>query len=263
MTAPLPSPVTTPLPGGMRGFVSGFAAFTTGLKLVAPGGGLFKYALAPVIVCALVLLGVAVGAFFAAQYWLVEWLQTSWIGWLGGVLAFLLALLLAYFLFVPVMAVFAPLFIDPICERVYARYTGRELVGQKSPAHYVKRQLFALVQGLKWTLVVLLVEIPLAIGAMLTGVLAVVAIPVGALIMGADLMDYPLALQHYTLGRKLEWAKRNFWPAVGMGAGASLFLLVPGVNLFVVPAGAAGATILAVAAEIPAPKNAEQTVEQT
>lgn len=241
----------------MRGFVSGFAAFTTGLKLVAPGGGLFRYALAPVILCAMVLLGVSIGAFFAAKYWLVEWLQESWIAWLGGVLAFLLALVLAYFLFVPVMAIFGPLFIDPICERVYGRYTGRALVGEKPRLHYVRRQLFALVQGLKWTLVVLLIEIPLAIGALLTVVLGFVALPVGAIIMGADLMDYPLALKDYTLRRKLEWAKRNFWAAAGMGAGASLFLLVPGVNLFVVPAGAAAATILAIAAESETPKNAE------
>ena len=106
MNAPLPLPITVPPPGGTRGLVSGFSAFLTGLKLVLPGGGLFKYAIAPVVVSAIVLVGVAIGAFFGAKYLLVEWLEESWIGWLGGVLAFILTLLLAYFLFVPVMTIF-------------------------------------------------------------------------------------------------------------------------------------------------------------
>lgn len=259
MIEPVPLPITAPPPGGTRGLVTGFSAFIAGLKLVLPGGGLFKYALAPVIVSALVLIGVAIGAFFGAKYLLVEWLEETWIGWLGGVLAFALTLLLAYFLFVPVMTIFAPLFIDPICEKVYMRYTGRELIGDKSAAGFIKRQLFAFVQGIKWLLVMLFIQIPLAIGAMVTGVLAAAAIPIGAILMGTDLMDYPLALKHFTLNRKLDWAKRNFWAAGGMGAGASLFLLIPVVNLFVVPAGAAAATILAIATEESEAKTGEQT----
>lgn len=259
MNQPLPLPITAPPPPGARGLVTGFSAFMVGLKLVLPGGGLFKYAIGPVIVSAIVLVGVAIGAFFGAKYLLVQWVDESWVGWLGGVLAFVLTLLLAYFLFVPVMTIFAPLFIDPICERVYMRYTGRELIGDKSAANFIKRQLFALVQGLKWLLVMLFIQIPLAIGAMVTGVLAAAAIPIGAILMGTDLMDYPLALKHYTLSRKLDWAKKNFWAAGGVGAGASLFLLIPVINLFVVPAGAAAATILAIATEQSEPKTVEQT----
>ena len=259
MNAPLPLPITAPPPGGTRGIVTGFSAFMVGLKLVIPGGGLFRYALLPVIVSAIVLVGVAIGAFFGARYLLDVWIDAEWVSWLGGIVAFILTLLLAYFLFTPVMAVFAPLFIDPICEKVYTRYTGRELIGEKSASHFIKRQLFAFVQGIKWTLVTLFIEIPLAIAAMFTGVMALVAIPVGAILMGVDLMDYPLALKDYTLSRKIDWAKKNFWVAAGMGGAASLFLLIPGVNLFVVPAGAAAATILAVATEESEPISVEQT----
>lgn len=230
-----------------------------GLKLVLPGGGLFRYALAPVIVSAIVLVLVAIGAFFGTTYLLLGWVDESWIGWLGGVLAFVLTLLLAYFLFVPVMAVFAPLFIDPICERVYTRYTGRQMVDSKSAGSFLKRQISALLQGLKWTVVMLFIQIPLTIGAMITGVLAIAAIPVGAALMGVDLLDYPLAIREYKLRAKLAWARQNFWPVAGMGAGASLFLLVPVVNLFVVPAGAAAATILLVASESSSAETAEHS----
>src|SRR5690606_5868620 len=64
-------PITTPLPAGTAGFVSGFSAFLVGMKLVLPGGGLFRYALAPILLSMFVATGVAVGAFFAAKYWMV------------------------------------------------------------------------------------------------------------------------------------------------------------------------------------------------
>jgi len=251
-------PITTPLPTGTAGFVSGFSAFLVGLKLVLPGGGLFRYALAPIILSMFVATGVAVGAFFAAKYWMVEWLQESWAGWLGGVLAFVLTLVIAYFLFVPVMSMFAPLFIDPICEKVHQRYTGTDLIGERSAQQFLKRQLFALVQSIKWLLVVLLIQLPLAISAMLTGVMAAVAVPVSAVIMGADLLDNPLSLRDYNLSRKLAFLKQNFWPAAGLGTAASLLMLVPGLNLFVPTAGAAAATLLMVATASGNPESTEQ-----
>jgi uncharacterized protein involved in cysteine biosynthesis len=244
-----PLPITTPLPRGFRGFVAGFGAFLVGLRLVLPGGGLFRYALAPIIVSAFVLAGVAVVAFFAAKYWLVEWLNESWIGWLGGVLAFLVTALIAYFLFVPVMTLFAPWFIDPICDKVHARYTGRELVGPRSAQAFMKRQLFAIFQSIKWTAVVLFIQIPLAVLALLTGVFALIAIPVNAIIQGADLMDYPLSMRDVSLSGKLQWCMRHFWPSAGMGTAASLLMFVPGLNLFIVPAGAAAATVLMIATD--------------
>jgi uncharacterized protein involved in cysteine biosynthesis len=240
-------PISTPLPKGLRGFVSGFAAFLVGLKLVLPGGGLFRYALAPIVLSALVLTGVAVAVFFGVKHWLVAWLDQSWIGWLGGALAVLLTVLISYFVFVPVMTIFAPWFIDPICERVHVRYTGRELIGNRSAQAFLRRQFFAVLQSLKWTAVVLFIELPLAVLALFTVVFVVVAVPVSAVIKGADLMDYPLALRDFTLKDKLRWCKTHFWPCIGMGTAASLMLFVPGLNLFVVPAGAAAATLLMLA----------------
>jgi uncharacterized protein involved in cysteine biosynthesis len=244
-----PLPITAPLPRGFRGFVAGFSAFLVGLKLVLPGGGLFRYALAPIVVSAFVLIGVAIGAFFVAKYWLVEWLDESWVGWLGGVLAFLLTALIAYFLFVPVMTLFAPWFIDPICEKVHVRYTGRDLVGPLSAQAFLKRQLFAILQSIKWTAVVLFIQLPLTILALMTVVIAAIAIPVNAIIQGADLMDYPLSMRHVTFTGKLQWCARQFWPSAGMGTAACLLMLVPGLNLFVVPAGAAAATVLMLATQ--------------
>ncbi len=255
-----PLPITTPLPPGLRGVNAGVAAFIVGMKLVLPGGGLFRYALAPVVVAALLLLGLAIGAFALTRGLLVDWLISldfaPWLAWIGGVLAFLLALTIAYFLFTPVMKLFGPLFMDPICEQVHLRYTGERLIGNRSADAFLARQLFAVVQSVKWLFVTLLVEIPLALFALLTGLGALVALPVTGIIQGADLMDTPLALRHYGLQQKMAWCRANMAAVTGLGAAAALALMVPILNLFVIPAGVAAATVLMLAESPPGASNA-------
>lgn len=246
---PVKLPITTPIPRGYGAFITGVSAFMAGMKQVMPGGGLFRFALAPVVISGVVLVGLAAGAFFLGRSWFLEWFDATWLAWLGGVLAFIIALVLAYFFFTPVMTIFGPLFMDPICERVHVRYTGAPLTSERGGRRFIKRQFFAFVQAIKWTLVVLLIELPLAILALVTFVGAVVAVPVSSVLQGVDLMDYPLAIKDRTLSEKIEWARANFWACVGLGAGASVCLLVPVLNFFVVPAGAAGATLLLIAAE--------------
>ncbi|MCC6466571.1 MAG: EI24 domain-containing protein [Planctomycetes bacterium] len=253
MNAPRPLPVSTPLPQGFRGAVSGISAFLAGLKMCLPGGALFRFTALAAFVSALVLVALAWVAFAVVGVGLSSWLQeqgwASWLGWLGGVLAFVVALVVAYFLFTPVMTLLGPIFLDPLCERVHVLYTGRELGGPRTSRKFLQRQVSAALQALKWLLLSLLVELPLAVLTMITGVAVVISVPVSALLQGVDLMDTPHSLREYTLSRKLAWAKAHKWPVGGLGAATALCLWVPVLNLFALPAGVAGATILMLAAE--------------
>lgn len=248
-------PITTPLPPGWRGFVSGAAAFMTGLKLMLPGGGMFRHAIAPVLVSLAILTAIAIGAFFATQAWLEPWLArqgwAEWLSWLGGALALILALIVAYFLIEPVMTLLGPLFIDPICEKTRLRYTGQELIGRRSARALLNRQFFALVQSLQWLAVSLAIELPLAIIGLLTFVGVAVSGAVSAMIRGVDLMDYPHSCRHLKLGEKLRWCRQYPGATIGLGGAAALCKLVPGLNLFATVAGAAGATMLMIASEQP------------
>lgn len=261
---PLPLPIRGPLQPGMRGFVAGMRVFITGLKLVMPGGGLFKYALVPVLVSGFILLVLAIAAFFVAQALLVDWLASMdfapWLSWLGGVLAFVLAVVAAYFLFGSVMKLFGPLFMDPICEQVHLRYTGRPLAGPTTVGSVLKGLVSSIPSALRSLLAALLIELPLAIFAMVTFVGAAVAIPVTGLLQGAELMDAPLALRNLKWSQRVGWVKAHFAPCTGMGAMAGLCMLVPVLNLFVVPAGIAAATILMLAADEidPAPTQSQK-----
>jgi CysZ protein len=77
---------------------------------------------------------------------------------------------------------------------------------------------------------------------------AVVTVPlkivVGALVLGWNLVDYPLALQGTTLGGRLRWAREHLAALLGFGLAATLLFAVPGLGLLVLPCGVAGATRL-------------------
>lgn len=243
------SPVPTPLPSGMKGLAVGVRAFVAGYRLMLPGGGMFRYAIAPGLVALFTLLSLAVGAFFLARWLLVDWLTSldwaPWLSWLGGVLAFVLALVFSYFLFVPVMRMLGPIFLDPIAERVHQRVTGQPL--PQAPPNVAIRLAGSIVPSLRSLLLSLFVELPLAIFAMLTFAGVVVSAPVSAFLMGWDLVDTSLSLHNLKWSAKKAWLRRNFWPCIGLGGTASLVLLVPVLNLLAVPAGVAGAMVLVLA----------------
>lgn len=245
-------PVTAPLPAGWRGVVSGAAAFTAGLRLVAPGGGMFRYAIVPVLLSVLILSAVTFGAFFAVKAWITPWLAEMewaiWISWLGGALAFVLALVVSYFLIEPVMTLLGPLFIDPVCEKTHVHYTGRDLIGRRSAQAFLRRQMFAVVQSIQWTAVSLFVELPLALIGLLTFVGIAVTGAISSMLRGVDLMDYPHSCRQFTLREKLRWARHYPGAVLGLGGAASVCKLIPVLNLFATPAGAAGATMLMIAA---------------
>ena len=70
-----------------------------------------------------------------------------------------------------------------------------------------------------------------------------------AWILAWDLVDYPLGLRGYGIRRRMGWALSNFGAFTMFGAAWAAVLVVPGVFLFILPMGVAGATRLVVASE--------------
>lgn len=251
MTLP-PLPIDTPLAESWRGFFTGITAFFAGLKLVAPGGGLFRYAVAPALLSLVALVGGVLLGWFLLHDWINDWIAqqgwASWLGWLGSALVFVLAVLLAYFLFMPVMALLAPLFIDPIVERVYQRYTGRPIAPPEARS-FMRRQLGAFVLSAKLMVVGLVIELPLALLALFTGVGAIIAVPIRGWLQGGDLLDNPLGMRHLRVRERYKLFWRWRWSVTGLGAACDLAMLIPVLNLLVLAAGAAGATLLLISSE--------------
>ncbi len=103
----------------------------------------------------------------------------------------------------------------------------------------------------------------LAIGLPILGVLglitvlvppaAFVTIPLKFLVTGLlvayDLLDYPLSQRGLSVAERMVFMRRNFASVLGFGVAAAALLLVPGMALFLLPFGVAGATRIVLEAE--------------
>jgi CysZ protein len=104
----------------------------------------------------------------------------------------------------------------------------------------------------------------LAIGLPILGILAlitflappasVVTVPlkfaVTGLLAAYDFLDYPFSVRGLGVRERLAFMKREIWAVLGFGLGMAAILLVPGVGLFLLPLGVAGATRMVVEADM-------------
>src|SRR5579875_1327109 len=83
---------------------------------------------------------------------------------------------------------------------------------------------------------------------------AVVTVPLKVLVCGWmlawDFIDYPLAMRGVGLEQRFAWVGRNFGAFTLFGVLWTLVLVVPGLQLAILPMGVAGATQLVVADEM-------------
>jgi CysZ protein len=79
---------------------------------------------------------------------------------------------------------------------------------------------------------------------------AVVTLPlkfvVSALLVSWDFLDYPLSMRGVRVRDRLGWIRAHFWPVFGFGTAAAALMLVPGLGLFLLPIGVAGASRMVV-----------------
>ena len=115
----------------------------------------------------------------------------------------------------------------------------------------------SLVRSLGVTFTALLLGLPVLALLTLVTVLvppaAFVTVPlkfvVTALMIAWDFLDYPLSVRGTSVGGRLRFVGAHFWAVLGFGVASGLILLVPGVGLFLLPIGVAGATRLVFAQE--------------
>jgi uncharacterized protein involved in cysteine biosynthesis len=71
-----------------------------------------------------------------------------------------------------------------------------------------------------------------------------IAFAVSALGLAWEIFDHPFSRRGLTLGERLRWMRESFFAVLGFAAAAQAFLLIPGLDLFLLPVGIAGATRL-------------------
>lgn len=226
---------------GVRYFLSGFS-------LIAKPG-LRRFIILPLLINIVIF----VGLFFLAQHFMSElnaWiihLLPSWLQWLGIVvwlLFFIGFLLVAMFTFVALGNVIAAPFNSFLAEKVELYLTGalppQQSIWQsvKTIPHSLGRQLAVVFYYVPRVLLLfILFFVP---------VLQMFA-PVGWFLFNAWFMtltylDYPTDNHRVSFKDMRLWLEGNRFVALGFGVSVLLALMIPGINLLVMPAAVAGAT---------------------
>jgi CysZ protein len=154
-------------------------------------------------------------------------------------LIFVLALLLIYFLYLPVARVLLAPFSEALSRKAHAINSGG--TNYQSDLGWSR----AIWEGLKlvtFQMVILLIALTLSL--IFPPVGAPVGIALAVFTCGLDFFDVPLSARGLPFRKKLGVIWRNKSLAIGFGLAAYLSLLIPVLNLFSLPVGVIGATLL-------------------
>ncbi|MDB5220710.1 MAG: Sulfate transport system protein cysZ [Myxococcaceae bacterium] len=223
------------------GFFAGVRALFGGVAFIVTTPSAWGWAMIPVLVAGLLFGGGGALAIWGGTK-LSEYLLLRIVFWaIGLVVAFFLAISLAQ-----PLSGFA---LDAIARKQELALGGRTWPSQ--PA------LTGALRSLRVTLTALAIGLPilaaLALVTFLFPPAAVVTVPLKFIVTGVlaayDLLDYPLSLRGRTVSDRLVFIRANFAAVLGFGVATAALLLIPGVGLFLLPFGVAGATRMVVEGE--------------
>jgi CysZ protein len=221
----------------------GIRFFFSGLRMLMRHPPLLGLSLIPIVITVVALLSLAL---------YIAWLVGGWFG--GGLgedlrivaqaLVFLFALLLGYFLYLPVARVLLAPFSEALSRRTRAINTTA--LGNSSRSDMASRGWArAMLEGLKLVMFQAVIGLTaLTISLFFPPFGAPIGITVAIIICALDFCDVPLSVRGLPFGKKMNLIWRNKSLAIGFGIAAYLSLLIPIVNLFSLPAGVIGATLL-------------------
>jgi CysZ protein len=231
--------------GRLTKFASGVSCLFRGLADLATCPGMWPWALLPLVLNLLVFSLVLVAAVWAAAHYASGLSESGWgvlWGSLAGLAAFALVLLLSFFTFGLVAPVLAAPFNEMLSQQAERRLTGstgelkdRPLATELLRAAWSATKLFLLEVAVVFPALLLLL-IPFA-GVVLF------AIPAGLFIALAYL-DYPLDRRKLGVRQKLAFCRRHAAEVMGFGLTAYLVMMVPFLNVLMIPVAAvAGARL--------------------
>lgn len=199
--------------------------------------GLVALSLVPIVLTVVLLLLLTVGsAWLVGQFvsgWFVDDLKI-----LAQLATLALALLLSYFLYLPLARVLLAPIAEAISRKTHLLYSGQASFGADVS------WLRAMKEGLKIAVLHLVVGgFALALN-FIPPIGPIIGVIVAISLCGLDFLDVPLSARSISFRNKLGIVWRNKSVAFGFGAASYLMLLIPGVNLLSLPVGVIGATLL-------------------
>jgi CysZ protein len=237
------------------GFFSGVRALFGGLGFVVTTPSVWGWALIPVVVAATLFGGAGALAIWGGSELALHIVGDPASGWgtfgvwMLRVLFWAIGLVIAFFVAMSLAQPLSGFALDAIARKQELARGGRTWPDQPFVA--------GAARSLRVSLTALAIGLPiLALLALLTVLVppaAVVTIPLKFVVTGLlaayDLLDYPLSQRGCSVRDRIVFMRRNFASVLGFGVATAALLLVPGMALFLLPFGVAGATRMVLDAE--------------
>lgn len=232
----------------MNNLASGAHYLVSGFYLITRPG-LKRFVAIPLFINILLFIGL----FFISRHFLAEfnhWFATylpSWLQWLSWLLWLLFVtsfFLIFIFTFVTVANILAAPFNSLLAEKVEWYLTGKTIASRslfeniKDVPRIFGRQLAIILYYVPRALVCLILFfIPVV-----QSIVAIVWFLFNGWFMALTYFDYPTDNHRVSFKDTRAWLGNRRWVALGFGMSVLVVTMIPGVNLFVIPAAVAGAT---------------------
>lgn len=230
--------------------LSGPQYLSEGLKLVL-SPGLRLFVLLPLAINTLLFIGLIALAVQQFSGW-VDSLMPSLPGWLGFLeyiiwpLFVALVLLVMFFTFTLLANIIAAPFNGFLAEKVEVVVRGRDDFPPFSWGELLAMVPRTLRREMRKLVYFLPRAIPLLILTFVPGI-NIVAAPLwllfGVWMMAVQYIDYPADNNKLGWDEMLTWLRSKRWQSLGFGGATYLALMVPGLNILIMPAAVAGATL--------------------
>jgi CysZ protein len=233
------------------GFFAGVRALFGGIGFIMTKPSVWGWAMIPVVVATVLFGGTAGLAIWGGNH-LSEAIAhgdttLSAIGmWTLRVLFWIIGLVVG---FVIAFSLAQP--ISGFALEAIVRRQEQSLGGRKWPDQPF---FHGMVRSLRVSLTALLIGLPilgvLALITFLAPPAGVVTIPLKFIVTGLlaayDFLDYPFSVRGIGVRERLTFMKQEIWAVLGFGLSIAAILTIPGVGLFLLPLGVAGATRMVV-----------------
>lgn len=233
------------------GFFAGVRALFGGLGFVVTTPSIWPWATVPVFVATLLFGGATALAIWgggALAAWLVDPTHVVW-SWALKIVLWIVGVVVGFFVALTLAQPISGFALEAIAKRQEIALGGRTWPDQP----FVK----GLLSSLRVSLTALAVSLPilavLAVITLLFPPASIVTVPLKLIVTGLaaayDFLDYPMSVRGAAVRDRVEFMRANFWAVLGFGLSAAALLLIPGMALFLLPFGVAGAARMVVEAD--------------
>lgn len=231
--------------------ISGISYLFKGFNIIKQPG-IRKFVILPLVFNVLIFAGLGYLAFgwlggLVDQMMtsLPEWLQ--WLDWLIWVLIYAASVVLMYFTFT-IMANFISAPFNGILAEAVEEYLSGSTKTDEAPWHQAITQIGpAIKEEITKLTYSITRSLPFFVLFFIPGINFIAStlwIIFGAWLLALQYADYPLANQEIAFKEQREIVAKKRWLALGFGAAVMGGMMIPIVNLVIIPAAVAGATAM-------------------